>query len=102
MVFLKYKNGSNLESSLLSTIQSYVANPSKMKKFLITLRVQPTSAVRFNKSWLGIFETSLQCFNGEESKQASKIYKIFFKKKNLSFISGILILMVILKSSKFC
>ena len=37
MVFLKYKNGSNLERSLLSTIQSYVANPSKMKFFLITL-----------------------------------------------------------------
>ena len=37
MVFLKYKNGSNLERSLLSTIQSYVANPSKMKNFLITL-----------------------------------------------------------------
>ena len=37
MVFLKYKNDSNLESSLLSTIQSYVANPSKMKIFWITL-----------------------------------------------------------------
>ena len=37
MVFLKYKNGSNLERSLLSTIQSYVTNPSKTKNFLIML-----------------------------------------------------------------
>ena len=37
MVFLKYKNGSILERSLLSTIQSFVANPSKMKIFLIML-----------------------------------------------------------------
>ena len=37
MVFLKYNNGSNLERSLLSIIQSFVANPSKMKIFLIML-----------------------------------------------------------------
>ena len=37
MVFLKYNNGSNLERSLLSIIQSFVANPSKMKNFLIRL-----------------------------------------------------------------
>ena len=37
MVFLKYINGSNFERSLLSTIQSFVGNPSKMKKILITL-----------------------------------------------------------------
>ena len=37
MVFLKYKNGSNLERSFQSTIQCYVANPSKMKNFLIRL-----------------------------------------------------------------
>ena len=37
MVFLKYNNGSNLERSLLSLIQSFVANPSKMKIFLIRL-----------------------------------------------------------------
>ena len=37
MVFLKYNNGSNLERSLLSIIQSFVANPSKMKIFLIRL-----------------------------------------------------------------
>ena len=37
MVFLKYSNGSNLERSLLSIIQSFVANPSKIKMFLIRL-----------------------------------------------------------------
>ena len=34
---LKYKSGSNLERILLNTIQSYDANGSKYKKFLITL-----------------------------------------------------------------
>ena len=33
----RYNNGSNLERSLLSIIQSFVANPSKMKNFLIRL-----------------------------------------------------------------
>ena len=37
MVFLRIKNGSNLERSLLSTIQSYDANGRKSKKILITL-----------------------------------------------------------------
>ena len=40
MVFLKYNNGSNLERSLLSIIQSFVANPSKMKNFLIRLLIR--------------------------------------------------------------
>ena len=37
MVFLRIKNGSNLERSLLSTIQSYDANGRKSKNFLIML-----------------------------------------------------------------
>ena len=37
MEFLRIKNGSNLERSLLSTIKSYDANGRKSKKILITL-----------------------------------------------------------------
>ena len=53
MVFLKYKNGSNLERSLLSTIQSYVANPSKMKIFLMTLLFKVWSWAK--NQWLQMF-----------------------------------------------
>ena len=52
MVFLKYNNGSNLERSLLSIIQSFVANPSKMKNFLIRLPSKLES-VKFQKQKWG-------------------------------------------------
>ena len=48
MVFLKYNNGSNLERSLLSLIQSFVANPSKMKIFLIRLLHRVSETVTEN------------------------------------------------------
>ena len=60
MVFLKYNNGSNLERSLLSIIQSFVANPSKMKIFLIRLMLIIGRLMDENKKFL--FSKNKYCF----------------------------------------